>query len=149
MQAEKKIRLKSLVKMGFLMNEIQDIFSRCNEATFTAMKRSGEELMNQMGDFDFRNKFNISDSDEAIIFYTAGFIVRGLLKRTKCTSCTKILSCNNEPLQIRFATDVPPKEEFLTLCSRGGRIKPSDLVQVTCDHAWSLYSYIDHAWNFC
>ena len=99
--------------------------------------------MGLIGTFDFRTIFNVTDSDEATIFYTAGAIVRGLLKKTKCESCATMLSCNNEPLQIRLADDAaPPKEEFLALCNRGGLIKPSDLVQVPCLHAWSLYSYI-------
>ena len=32
---------------------------------------------------------------------------------------------------------------FLTyICNRGGLIKPSDIVQISCVHAWSLYSYV-------
>ena len=31
------------------------------------------------------------------------------------------------------------KEELVANASRGGLLKPSDLVCVTCVHAWSLY----------
>ena len=34
------------------------------------------------------------------------------------------------------------KEEFVSLVTRGGLLKPSDLVYVTCVHAWSLYHSI-------
>ena len=142
-QAEKKIRLKSLVKMGFFMKDIQNIFSRCNDATSNITKKSENELMGLIGNFDFSTNFNISVTDEATMFYTTGAIVRGFLKTTNCKSCVTMLSCNYEPLQIRLANDeAPPREEFLDLCNRGGLIKPSDLVQVACLHSWSLYSYI-------
>ena len=34
------------------------------------------------------------------------------------------------------------KEEFVSLVTRGGLLKPSDLVYMTCDHDWSLYHRI-------
>ena len=97
LQAEKKIRLQSLVKMGFLMNEIQDIFKRCNDATVAAVKRSGENLLQLMDNFgvDREIEFNGDDSDQSIIFYTAGAIVRSFLRKSKCSTCVTMLSCNS------------------------------------------------------
>ena len=71
-QAEKKIRLKSLVKMGYFMKDIQNIFSRCNDATSNITKKSENELMGLIGNFDFSTNFNISVTDEATMFYTTG-----------------------------------------------------------------------------
>jgi hypothetical protein len=143
LQAEKKIRLESLVKMGFLMNEVKDIFKSCNDATMESIKKAGDELLIKVGSFDFELDFNLEKDDEATIFYTAGAIVRGLLRRTKCTACATLLSEKKESLQIQVADPVKgEKMEFLALCNRGGLIKPSDIVQISCVHAWSLYAYL-------
>ena len=56
LQAEKNIRIRSLVKMGFLISEIKDIFKDWWDA-----KEHDIELM-------------IWSSDEAIVFYTAGAV---------------------------------------------------------------------------
>ena len=43
------------------------------------------------------------------------------------------------------------KEEFVALVSRGGLLKPSDLVYVTCTHAWQIYHKIkesEESFNF-
>ena len=54
-----------------------------------------------------------------------------------------MLTCNNEPLQIETADFIQPNEqEYLSLCNRGGLIKPSDLVFISCVHAWSMYSFL-------
>ena len=142
-QAEKKIRIQLLVKMGFLMNEIYDIFQSSNDAVNTAIMQSVNLISQKVSGFDFDSKLMVSLSDEAVIFYTSGAIVTDLLKRNKCESCIKMLTNNKESLKI-LSEDVlkPEHERYLALCNRGGLIKPSDLVFVTCIHAWSLYAFI-------
>ena len=61
LQAEKKIRLRSLVKLGFNMSSIKDIFN---------------------------------ESNQAIVFYTAGYIGKSIMKNVKCKDCIKMLSAD-------------------------------------------------------
>ena len=111
LQAEKKIRLQSLVKMGFLMNEfLMNIFKRCNDATVTAVQRSGDNILQIMDNYGVNCgvEFDGDDADQSTIFYTAGAIVRSFLRKSKCSTCITMLSRNNESLPIRLADPVPP-----------------------------------------
>ena len=72
LQAEKTIRLRSLVKMGYDVAQITSTFKpvetkKCAEHDF--------------GDLD-----NLDDSEKAIIYYIAGYIAKSLSK-CKCASC--------------------------------------------------------------
>ena len=54
-----------------------------------------------------------------------------------------MLSCNNESLTIENEDAVEPEEQkYVSLCNRWGLIKPSDIVFISCLHAWSLYSFL-------
>ena len=51
--------------------------------------------------------------------------------------------CNNESLGIQTVDAVQDEnQKFVSLCNRGGLIKPCDVVFITCIHAWSLYAFI-------
>ena len=143
LQAERKIRIMSLVKMGFHMDEVRDIFQQSNDAVAVKTTQMVNSLVQKLSVFDFFSKFMMSDSDKATIFYTSGAIVRGFLRRNKCESCIKMLTKNEESLTILPDEILDPEhEKYVDLCNRGGLIKPSDLVYMTALHAWSLYVFI-------
>ena len=143
MRGEKKIRLQSLVKMGFLMNEIKDIFKSSNNAIDAVTSKQTSLLSQKMLGFDFESKFMMSKSDEATVYYTTGAIVRSILNQCACKPCEKMLTKNSEDMEVIIDGEVTTEHErFVDLCNRGCLIKPSQPVYVTCSHAWSMYSFI-------
>ena len=68
----------------------------------------------------------VDSSDEATVYYTAGAIVRCLLRWKKCSSCIKLLSNNNETINIKITDRIVESDErqFLSLCNRGGLQSP-------------------------
>ena len=144
LQAEKNICIRSLVKMGFLISEIKDIFKDTCDGQEHDIELSSNTILEDMSNFNFESKLMISSSDEAIIFYTAGAIVRSLLRNNKFEACTGMLSHNKETIIIGDNEEniVPEEQQYISLINRGGLIKPSDIVYVSCMHAWSLYTFI-------
>ena len=143
-QAEKKIRVKCLVKMGYLMNEVKEIFQSSDDVRTREINIAVDDILRKISEFDFEFKFIVDSSDEATVYYTEGAIVRCLLRREKCSSCIKLLSNNNETINIKITDIIVESDErqFLSLCNRGGLTKPSDLVFIACVHSWSLYCFL-------
>ena len=141
-QAEKKIRVKCLVKMGYLMNEVKEIFQSSDDARTREINIAVDDILRKISEFDFEFKFMVDSSDEATVYYTAGAIVRCLLRQKKCSSCIKLN--NNETINIKITDRIVESDErqFLSLCNRGGLTKPSDLVFIACVHSWSLYCFL-------
>ena len=121
--------------MGFLISEIKDIFKDTCDA---------QEHDIELSNFNSESKLMISSSDEAIAFYTAGAIVRSLLRNNKCEACTGMLSHNKEMIIIGDNEEniVPEEQQYISLINRGGLIKPPDIVYVSCMHASSIYTFI-------
>ena len=57
-------------------------------------------LLDEIHNFTFENNFSLSNADEAILFYTARPITRGLLKRLKCVGCQERVSAGRETITI-------------------------------------------------
>ena len=49
-------------------------------------------LMNEITDISFEEDTSISDSEQAIVYYVAGYIARSLRKPIKCNACCFLLS---------------------------------------------------------
>ena len=103
-------------------------------------------ILQETDDFSF-NVGSISSQDGATLYYTAGAFARSLLKWTKCVGCKDLVSAGKEELTIdtidttEFDT-LPEEQKYIVLANRGGLMKPSNLLYVICEHAWSLYSFI-------
>ena len=80
--------------------------------------------------------------DSNIIFYIAGFISHSLKKKVKYQECSNILG-SNEEITIPMAVDIPEDcKYFLNSINRGGLIKPSDIIFLSCIASWRVYQMI-------
>ena len=145
LQAEKKIRLRCLVKDGYDFSDIKEIFksSEVEKAEEKQIKCEGDMLLDEISEYEFQNLHLISDEDKATMKYTAGYIARSLAKGSKCEDC-KIFFKAIEPDQSPEIPDEDEKpsdnsDEYLDIANRGGLTKPSDVVFMACVHAWALY----------
>ena len=142
LQAEKSIRLRNLVKSGYNMKEIANIFSKVGESD-EVTKQESVTFIEMLCEFRFSRHHN----DVAITYYVAGYVSRGLTKKVKCQDC-RLLFSNGEALPVQVENvDASPEElkvgnSFVDSINRGGLIKPSDLLFITCLHATELYAYI-------
>ena len=107
LQAEKSIRIRSLVKMGYLISEIKDIFHNSNNGENVEVQQCVNNILHVINDFSFIRNFSLSKSDEAILFYTAGSIARGLLKRLKCSACKDLLSAGTVTISMDISCLAP------------------------------------------
>ncbi len=142
LQAEKTIRLRNLVKSGYNMAEIAKIFSEVDYDE--TAKQQSLEFSDLLSHFRFSRNHN----DVSITYYVAGYISRGITKKTKCKDCRSLFSDGGSPLTVQW-NDVGATEEeleegksFLSAINRGGLIKPSDILYITCLHAAELYRFI-------
>lgn len=136
LEAEKKIRLNSLVRFSnLLMGEIKDIYQEINEENRENIQKEAQTLLLSIEMESCEVK--AGEGDEAVIYYVGGYIARGLLKKISCLSCQHMVSQSKESPQVDFVTDFPEnsKNRLLEQLNRGGLITPSDLVYISCLHA--------------
>ena len=138
LQAEKKIRLRCLVKDGYDFSDIKEIFksSEVEKAQDKQTKCEGDMLLDEISEYEFQNLDLISDDDKATMKYTAGRIARSLAEGSKCEDCKSFFKV------IQPDDDEKPSDttdEYLDIANRGGLTKPSDVVFMACVHAWALY----------
>ena len=89
----------------------------------------------------FENIGSIPEDDQSTIFYTAEYVSRSLLRKTKCQDCKTLLQTVDEeaPISEDAVPEEKPREEYLNIANRGGLTKPSDCMYMACIHAWGLY----------
>ena len=141
-QAEKKIRIKSLIDMDFSLKEIREIFSDCEKSNGRLLEENIRSVISEVHEFQFDE--DLSGSDQNICYLVAGYVARELL--TSCDGCKAMLTSGqmgNIP-QIDEGLDTTEdelnsKEESLKMTSRGGLMKPSLLVDTICRYARSLF----------
>ena len=132
------------------MSDLKDIF-----ATTEGSDNHTEEvtsLLELIPDFHFSESLNVPSEDQAINYYVAGAIVRSVIKKQSnkksCEQCRSLLTSGRmDENEIKFHEtlsdeNVNEKVEFISIVSRGGLLKPSDLVYITCIHVWTLYHHI-------
>ena len=147
LQAEKTIRIRSLVKMGFNLSDIKDIFED-GETESHHLESNVMEMLENVENFSFEKLQN--EHDEAIVYTVAGYIARNLIKNmSPCQDCSNMLSPGKVPLPLNFdatenisSPEENIKEEFVRNITRGGLLKPSDLLYVICTHAHMMYTFI-------
>ena len=121
------------------MAEIANIFSSASVCDNVPTSHFIESL----GNFRFSRHHN----DIEITYYVAGYVSRGLTKKVKCQDCRSLFS-NGESISVETesfgasAHELAIGRAFIDAISRGGLIKPSNLIYITCLHAAELYSYI-------
>ena len=94
LQAEKSIRIRSLLDMNFNMDGIEEIFHEQNARTGVGTHL----LLEEIDGFEFNNSFwiNRDNADEAISYYIEGYIAKCIMKSTSCASRHKIVSDGEE-----------------------------------------------------
>ena len=70
LQAEKAIRIRSLVKMGFYLSDIQHIFEADNDTKSAEVEEEVSILTDSIENFRFE-EFGV-DEDQAIIYAISG-----------------------------------------------------------------------------
>ena len=88
----------------------------------------------------------MSIPDQAIVYSLAGYIARSIIKcKPICEGCESLLSPGKVSMTPDFDDKADPtkeefeaKEEFLKSISRGGLLRPSDVLYITCCHGWKL-----------
>ena len=149
MQAEKTIRMRSLVKMGFSLIDIENIFDSNSDSVTVELDLDGTNLIEYIYNFNFDSHVDIQE--QAVLYSIAGYIAHGIMKKgIPCPSCSEMISPGKMLLELDFeminepinADEVYAREEFTRLVTRGGLIKPSDLLYVACSHVYTLFDYI-------
>ena len=103
------------------------------------------EILVEMLDFSFTVSLTTS-TDEMIVFYTAGAVVRGLKSNLKCPSCCDMLA-RGELIAMEDDETIEnesEREKLVDMVNRGGLHKPTDLMFMTCIHAWNLYKHMQN-----
>ncbi len=149
LQAEKTIRIRSLVSMGYDMSQIKEIFQPSNKDRDDQQKEEIKCFVNELDGFKLTNDHVLKDNEKSILYYIAGYIAKCLAKE-KCEDCNELFTPGNVPIKVVFDSSVEgeddssvkAKEDFINSVSRGGLRKPSDSMYVSCVHASSLNRYI-------
>ena len=125
LQAEKSIRVHSLVKMGYDMNQITSTFKPVETKRSAEQAEEIKAFQTDLEHFDFGDIDNLDDSEKAIIYYIAGYIAK-FLSNSKCTSCITLITAGRQELQMCFENEseetdketLDAKQEFLSIVSK-------------------------------
>ena len=149
LQAEKTIRLRSLISMGYDIQQIKKVFQLSNNERSLQQKEEIKCFLTELENFKVTDDSALKDGEKSIMYYIAGYIAKCLAKE-KCQSCNDLFTPGNVPVSVSFeheedSSDDPAvgaKTEFLNTVSRGGLRKPSDCIYISCVHASSFNRYI-------
>ena len=115
LQAEKTIRLKSLVNMGFDMTQIKVMFETTEINHSLEQVEEIKVFTSDLESFKFHNTTTtLLDSEQAIIYYIAGYIAKSLTK-AKCIAC-RTLVCPGKvdmPLIIEELPDIDDTDDSI------------------------------------
>jgi hypothetical protein len=150
LEAEKKIRIKCLVKHGQVsLQEVRESFRESNESDKIAVAKDTAVLISTLPTDSLSSRFELEKGEEGIVFFVAGYISRSVLKTVKCDGCIPMLRKNEDAPAVEFEDDAgssacerEAREAYMTMINRGGLVTPSDLVNVTCVHAMQLKNMI-------
>ncbi len=144
LEAEKLIRLKSLVKYsGLTMTEVKDTFEQVSQEKKEEVIKESFRLT-EIIQHDVTDVSGIPEEDANIVFYVAGCFARSLCKEQKCQECVVLLKKGDDTPTLASEKSLTPEmqeesQKFLEQVNRGGLCYPSDLVFVTCLHVWKYY----------
>ena len=141
LDAEKSIRVKSLIKFsGYTMREVNYILGKDEAKMQSEVKFHGNAIIEML--LPKPDVAQMTGIDADIVYYVAGFISKSVKKTVKCTACGNMLGDNSE-MKMRIEGLIPENcQSFVDEINRGGLIKPSDIVFITCVISWDVYSQI-------
>ena len=147
LQAEKTIRLRSLVSTGYDMKEIHQIFSESKVKKTIEQQEEIKLFLNDLDNFRFSDDSDLNVADKSLIYYVAGYIAKSSM--SNCENCNDLISPGKVPLPVTAESNddaeesvLQAKEAFVAAVSRGGLTKPSDYLYIASVHAAALYSHI-------
>ena len=133
------------------MKDVQDIFDADNDSGQTDTDASALSDHVSVRLENIQVHIEIHSEDQSLIYDAAGSISRAILKKTKCEMCTELLSAGKMEVQSINFDCIDARQEFIADVSRGGLLKPSDVVYITCMHAFVISKSIKNnydAFNF-
>jgi hypothetical protein len=150
LEAEKKIRIKCLVKHGQVsLQEVREAFADCSETEKDRVASEALVVLSSLPSDSLSSDFEFETGEEGIIFFVAGYIARSLLRLSNCEECKILLRKNDDIPEIQFEDEEgsseqerKARESYINMINRGGLVTPSDLVNVTCLHAIQLKGMI-------
>ena len=102
------------------------------------MKEEINKFIFLLSDYDFSKDLDVDDADRSATNYYAGYIVRSFSRaKSQCEDCFQMLSGG-----LAETTSGDFTGDFTAAVSRGGLLKPSDLLLMTSLHACSFWSKI-------
>lgn len=150
LQAEKKIRMSSLIKMGVRLSEIADLRTSETLQRTEAVSLAVAKMRDHM---DVSLLDTLTHSPQHIIYYVCGALAHSILNNNKCEGCVPLISPGKQQISLAvldLESDEPTveeleaslKEDFVNTINRGGLLKPSDMLYIACHHIWGFYKYI-------
>ena len=147
LEAEKTIRIKSLVKFSKLsLIEIKDCLG--NENRDQEDKKNAERLLSALPIEEFNWQLPENKADQNMLFYVAGFHARSIRKVCKCSKCTNLIMESPEQPLLTFEEEAltneedSKKKEFLMQVNRGGLVTPTDVTYMSCMYIYSFFDSI-------
>ena len=138
LEAERTIRMLKLAKVNLSFGEIKDIFSSSKQELEANVEEAAEKisaiLCPETNVVDPFPEIPLTDRDA--LLYVAGCFARSVARSLSCEKCKDLI------LQPSTFPKTGENLSFLNQVDRGGLTVPSELVFLTCCHAWSLYSAI-------
>eukprot|EP00094_Tigriopus_californicus_P013901 TCALIF_13454-PA protein Name:"Protein of unknown function" AED:0.38 eAED:0.38 QI:0/0/0/0.33/1/1/3/0/517 len=156
LQAEKTIRLKALSKFsGLQMTEICEVFEGTSKQQQEIISKTAKDLLALLCNGINDNLTQHSES-QPVIFTCSGYLSWSLRKRISCESCLDLIvnkadgnetSVGFEPEPEQMETELMrTRDELWRSINKGGLVRPSDLMFMSCLLIYSLYDDIrsDH-----
>jgi len=116
LEAEKKIRLRNLVKIDKLsLTEVCTLFKEGEGKQED--DKNADQVIEHLGESTFEVEIS---GEEGIVCYVAGYIARSLVKAAKCEECVPLLMKSQSPpsLTLEEGGNAKEREEFLKSVSR-------------------------------
>ena len=126
LQAEKRIRIRSLVEMNVNLKEIKEIFAEQTTANSLLVQKDVNSMMDVLQGFSF-NKV-LQDSEQAVIYFIAGYVSKNIIKRASdCQGCVRLASPGKIMMSSYYdekrehdTEELHAKEDFLKSITPGG-----------------------------
>ena len=140
LEAEKKIRIQTLVKFGNLsFREACDVLK--SSKVSEDVKQEAKKFLALLS-FDFGTVFNVGD-EEGILYFFAGFCARGEAKLLKCESCVALFVLSKKPPNVELDANLgDSRRKFLDQINRGGLFTPTDALYICVLHGRQLYKEV-------
>jgi len=141
LESDRKIRGLSLLKFSkFHLSEIDEAIDKDIPEQHSASDAVADSIVDAL-------QFNCfpSSSDANIVYYVSGYIVRSIVRSTRCDYCKE---CLTEPGELELES-IPldtsleySAATFLNAVNRGGLARPTDFAFSVTVHCWRVFEEI-------